>query len=161
MSVSPAYSAYPERAVARSSQRAVRHTQRGIGVVPGGRTAASPEPRQSGAMLAVKVLVALLIVVACVGVARVALTTATVSASIQTQELSGKIDKARSDGVELEAAQSVLATSSRVKGQASDLGMAAPASVESLSLAEDVVVLNEDGTLSLSKSLAATARSGA
>lgn len=161
MGAAPAYSAYAQRSAARSPEWAPSRTTRDrIGVVPGRAPAARPAPQQSSAVFVAKVVAVVLLVVAVMGIARIALTTATVTTSIQSQELSGQIEEARSDGVALEASQTVLASSTRIKNMATGLGMAAPASVESLTLAEDVVATDSSGALSLSKSLDRVASAG-
>lgn len=162
MGALPAYSAYQQHSAAPAPRRTSQPDARSrIGVVPGRGRAAQSAPQTSNIVFLAKVLAVVLLVVACMGVARVALTTATVTTSLKTQELSSKIDDARSDGVALEASQSVLMSSARVKNEATDLGMAAPAYVQDMTLSPDVVVQNEDGSISLSKSVAAAASAGA
>ncbi|WP_165044393.1 MULTISPECIES: cell division protein FtsL [unclassified Adlercreutzia] len=162
MGAAPAYSAYAQRQAARSSQWAPARTTRDrIDVVPGRRAHTThPVPQQSSAVFVAKVVAVVLLVVAVMGIARIALTTATVTTSIQSQELSSQIEDARSNGVALEASQTVLASSTRVKNMATGLGMAAPTSVENLTLPEDVVATDANGALSLSKSLDRVANAG-
>ena len=56
-------------------------------------------------------------------------------------------------------AQSSLSNPSRIKSEATALGMAAPESTSKIVLPEDIVATDGSGNLSLSQSLAAAARS--
>lgn len=173
MGAAPAYDAYPERAVPQSPRRAPLYapspsrrgrsyrTRADIRVTPGaGRSArslAQEQQQRSHLLFVAKTVAVVLAIVAFMGVARVALITATVTTSMQSQALASQIDDAQSDNVALEASQSVLSSSSRIKSEAQSLGLAAPSETQSLTLSDDVVVTGDDGSISLSKSLAAVA----
>lgn len=93
------------------------------------------------------------------GFVRVALTSAAVTANIVTEQVSSQVDSARASGNALEVKESALSNPTYVKNYAqTQLGMSAPASVESLVLGADEVAVDENGSLSLSKSLAVAAQ---
>ena len=98
-------------------------------------------------------------VLALVAFARIALTAAAVNVEIESKSYDSLIDTARSEGSSLEVAQSSLSNPSRIKSEATALGMAAPESTSKIVLPEDIVATDGSGNLSLSQSLAAAARS--
>ena len=148
MGAQPAYSRYPDRAYERAVERAPR-----IQVVPGtGPRTAAPALPDSVVFLA-KTVAVVLVVLALIGVARVALSSAAVTGSIQAQELSSKIDGARAQGNQLEVTQRSLSNPSRVKTEANAMGMAAPLETTTIDLGQDAVATDDAGNLSLSKSL--------
>ena len=148
MGAQPAYSRYPDRAYERAVERAPR-----IQVVPGtGPRTAAPALPDSVVFLA-KTVAVVLVVLALIGVARVALSSAAVTGSIQAQELSSKIDGARAQGNQLEVTQSSLSNPSRVKTEANAMGRAAPLETPTIDLGQDAVATDDAGNLSLSKSL--------
>lgn len=154
MSAAPAYSYYPERV----PERAPRER---ISVVPGrGPRTQAPTLPASVVFLA-KALAAVLLVVAVVGVVRIGLSAATVTTSMQSQELTGKIEQARSNGADLEVSQSLLASPALVKQKAEGLKMSEPESVGTIELEPDVVATDAEGNLSLSGSVASAAAAGA
>ena len=105
----------------------------------------------------VVITVAIILAVACM--VRVGLMTAAVSTSIEYAQIASDMNTARAAGSALEVQASNLSNPSYVKDYAKQrLGMAAPATIETMTLGEDVVVLDENGALSLSQSLAAVAR---
>ena len=137
MSAQPAYSLYPQR-VPESRPRTR------ISVVPGQRSRTTSAPASA----------------ITPALARLGLAAATVTTSMQSQELSSQIDDARATGSSLEVTQSLLSNSSRVRSQAEKLGMAAPAEVGTITMPEDVVSTNDDGSLSLSRSVETAATAG-
>ena len=96
------------------------------------------------------------IVIALIARARVAITSAAASCALETRSLQTSIETARAEGNELEVSQSVLANPSRIKAQATALGMAAPAPEysEQITLSPDIVATDGAGSLSLSESVA-------
>ena len=92
---------------------------------------------------------------AVIGFARVAISAATVTTSIESQQLAGQISDARTEGSDLEVTQSMLSNPTRIKAEAAALDMGAAADVENIDLSGDVVVTDEAGNLSLSGSVAA------
>lgn len=131
-----------------------------IAVVPGaGRRAQTQQGLSAAALTLAKVCAVVCIALALIAVARVAITSAAASCALETREITQKIDTARSQGNELEVAQSVLANPTRIKAQAMALGMMAPSAAysEQLNLPPDVVATDEAGSLSLSESTAALA----
>lgn len=153
MSAQPAYSLYPERAVERAPRTR-------ISVVPGQRTRSAAPASTVTPGLVLKAAIIVMAVLALVGIASLTLSAATVTTSMQSQALSGQIDDARAEGSSLEVTQSLLSNSTRVRMQAEKLGMAAPAEVGTINMPEDVVSTNDDGSLSLSRSVEIATNAG-
>lgn len=154
MSAVPAYSYYPERV----PERAPRER---ISVVPGRGTRTSTPTLPSSVVFLAKAVAVVLVVIALVGFARIGLSAATVTTSMQAQQLENQIDQARSTGADLEVNQSLLASPTRVKQQAEALKMSEPESVGTIELGRDVVVTDAEGNLSLSESVSVAATAGA
>ena len=106
--------------------------------------------------VAQKACAVICIVIALIAMARVAITSAAASCALETRSLQTSIETARAEGNELEVSQSVLANPSRIKAQATALGMAAPAPEcsEQITLSPDIVATDGAGSLSLSESVA-------
>lgn len=130
-----------------------------ISVVPGRGVRPEPAGMPAAALALAKLCAAVFVVLAIVAVARVAITSATASCALETKAIEQKIDEARTEGSELEVAQSVLSNPSRIKNKATSLGMAAPTAeyTDHITLPDDVVSVDEAGRLSLSESAAAVA----
>lgn len=143
-SAARAYDVLPER----EAQNEPR-----IRVVTGSGPQNAPAVLSPSAHLFAKVAIAVIVALALIGVARVYLSSATVTASVTAKELSSKIDSARAEGNQLEVAQSSLSNPARVKSEANAMGMAAPAETTVVVLDDDVVALDSQGNLSLSKTL--------
>ena len=107
-----------------------------------------------------KAAIIVMAVLALVGIASLTLSAATVTTSMQSQALSSQIDDARAQGSSLEVTQSLLSNSTRVRMQAEKLGMAAPADGGTINRPEDVVSTNDDGSLSLSRSVETATNAG-
>lgn len=124
-----------------------------ISVIPGN---ASPSVSISPAFIfLVKTAAVLFVVIALLGCIRITLTSAAVEAAVEKQELTSSIKDIRVESKVLEVSQSSLTNPTRIKESATLLGMAAPEQVTNVNLADDVVKLDEDGSLSLSRSAAA------
>ena len=125
-----------------------------ISVVPGRR--AQSEGISAAALSLAKACAVICIVIALIAMARVAITSAAASCALETRSLQTSIETARAEGNELEVSQSVLANPSRIKAQATALGMAAPAPEysEQITLSPDIVATDGAGSLSLSESVA-------
>ena len=131
-----------------------------ISVVPGaGRRAQTQTGLAPAALTLAKVCAVVCIVLALIAVARVAITSAAASCALETREISHNIEDARSEGSELEVAQSVLSNPTRIKTQAQAMGMMPPTPEysEQITLPEDIVATDEAGNLSLSASTDALA----
>ena len=131
-----------------------------ISVVPGAGRRASVEEGLSAAVLSLaKICAVACIVIAVIAVGRVAITSATAACALETKAIEHDIETARTEGSDLEVAQSVLSKPSRIKAQAASLGMAAPTAEYSdqITLPDDVVSVDAEGNLSLSDSVAAAA----
>lgn len=153
--------ARPDRGYRRErydDRQARRDRRPEIGVIPGRGHQAQAEPLSASVIFCAKALAVMLVVVAVLGCARIALSSATVATALETRELSSQIDTARSEGNALEVVQSSLSNPTRVKDAATLLGMSAPAYVANIDLSGDVVVTDEQGSLSLSGSAAVLAQ---
>lgn len=143
----PAFSYnYSERVPERPERPRVR-------VVPGQGTRTSTQTIPSTVVFMAKTLAVVLVVAALLCFARIAIGSATVATSVQSQQLESRISDARASGNNLEVQQSSLSNPTRVKAEASRLKMAAPESVGVIDLGTDVVATDEAGNLSLSKSV--------
>lgn len=127
-----------------------------ISVVPGAGRRAQSEGISTAALSLAKACAVICIVIALIAMARVAITSAAASCALETRSLQTSIETARAEGNELEVSQSVLANPSRIKAQATALGMAAPAPEysEQITLSPDIVATDGAGSLSLSESVA-------
>ena len=124
--------------------------------VPGSGRRAQSEGISAAALSLAKACAVICIVIALIAMARVAITSAAASCALETRSLQTSIETARAEGNELEVSQSVLANPSRIKAQATALGMAAPAPEcsEQITLSPDIVATDGAGSLSLSESVA-------
>lgn len=118
MSAMPAYT-YHEPS--RQPQRAPRPS---VHAIPGGRVHEQGVSPQIIAL--VKVGAVLLVALAVVCCVRLALTSATVSTSLESQQISQQISQIRHDSNALEVSQSTLSNPTHVKAAAAELGMVAP-----------------------------------
>ena len=125
-------------------------------MVPGAGRRAQSEGISAAALSLAKACAVICIVIALIAMARVAITSAAASCALETRSLQTSIETARAEGNELEVSQSVLANPSRIKAQATALGMAAPAPEysEQITLSPDIVATDGAGSLSLSESVA-------
>lgn len=155
MSAQPAYD-YAERAYER--ERA--SSKPNISVVPGGGRHAQSQTSSPSLTIVAVVVACVLVVMACLGVARVTLSAAAVSAAVESQELTSQIETARVEGSQLEVAQSALSNPTHIKEAAGAMGMAAASDTTVIDLSGDVVVTDDVGSLSLSGSMAAAASQG-
>lgn len=152
MSAVPAYS-YPQPQ--RQPQRAPRPRVRAI---PGGRVQEQGAPSQVLTLAAIAAIV--LVVFALVCCVRVALSAATVSTAMETQQLNQQISQSREQSNALEVTHSTLSNPSHVKMAATELGMVSPETTEYIDLGVDVVATDEAGNLSLTQSLQRAIGSG-
>lgn len=130
-----------------------------ISVVPGRGVRPEPAGLPAGALALAKLAACVLVALALIAVARVAITSATAACALETKAIEQNIDTARTEGNDLEVAQSVLSNPSRIKHKAESLGMAAPSAdyTDHIVLPDDVVSVDANGKLSLSGSAAAVA----
>lgn len=150
MSAVPAYSQPYEH----EAERAFESPR--IDVIPGGRT--QVQTLSPAVITLSKIVAVALVVLALIGFARVALNSAAVTTAMESKQYTNLIEEARSSGGSLEVTQSSLSNPTRVKTEATALGMVAPENIETIVLSEDVVALNDAGNLSLSRSLAVAAK---
>ena len=102
-------------------------------------------------VLVVKVIVAALAVVLCIGFIQVGLASAAYSAASASSELRSEIATMRSDGQSLAVQKSLIASPSNLRT------IAAPATASTITLEPDVVAFDASGNISLTESIAAVA----
>lgn len=102
-----------------------------------------------------KVAAVLILAFTLLCVARVTLSSATVATANENQQISNRIDTARTEGSTLEITQSKLAAPTRVKETATEMGMTSPNSVMMIDISGDIVKTDSNGDLSLSQSISA------
>lgn len=146
MSAVPAYS-YPQPQ--RRPQRAPRPDVRAI---PGGRRG-QEQGVSSRALALARIAAIALVAFALICCVRVALSAATVTTAMETQQLNQQIAQVREKSNALEVTHSTLANPANVKTAAAGMGMVAPETTEYLDLGVDVVATDEAGNLSLTQSL--------
>ena len=140
----PAY-----RGSAAPAQAPVRRSR--VKVLPGSRKSSRKQSTTSSSIITLaRSLAVILVVVAIVCCARIALTSATVTTMIESDELSTQIAEARSVGTGFEMEQSGLTSTSVLKGAAKRMGMTTPYEVGAIALPADVVATDADGNLSFS-----------
>ncbi len=173
MSAAPAYSHYSSNAydMRYATQRSYASAEPAhnptlkpdIHVIPGkrSRTSAAPTALPAQVVVIARIAAILMILVALVGFTQVFLKSATVTSSVEAQEISNKIDSARAEGNQLEVAQSSLSNPARIKSEANAMGMSAPVITSVINLDEDVVTCDSNGRLSLSKTLEQLANASA
>ncbi|MCI9261957.1 cell division protein FtsL [uncultured Adlercreutzia sp.] len=134
-----------------------------IAVVPGQGRRAESAGLSEGVLMAAKVLAAVAVALALIAIVRVTIASASAACALETREISQNIESARSEGNDLEVAQSVLSNPARIRAQAESMGMAAPTAefTDQIILDDDVVATDEAGNLSLSASAAVVASQGA
>lgn len=145
-----AYSAAPKRAP-RDEPRS------DVVVIPGRRSENPALKRLSpSAVSAFKAVIVVAVLLALVCGVRVMFSAATVDALETNQELESELETAQDEGDELEIQHSILTSSERIKEKAEALGMTSASDVTYLTVEyEESYVTNDDGTISLSKTLAA------
>lgn len=153
MAGAPAYR-YDNRSYAEPLPRTPRTPD--ITVIPGRGARPQVDPR---VFTVLRVFAAVVMILAVAAVARIYFSDEAVAASMVGDELTMDLNAARARGSALEVQASNLSNPAYVREYAANkLGMAAPDMVETMTLGEDVVVVDADGALSLSGSLEAVAR---
>lgn len=149
-------SAAPQRR--RSSEPRRRPDVR---VVPGSRQGAAQQVLPQSTVSAFVAVALVMVVIAMGCILRVGFAAGAASNMVSTQITAAQLSEERSASTALEVQSTQLSNPERVKTEASKLGMVAPAQTQTLVLSEDVVAVNQDGSLSLGQSLArATGSSG-
>lgn len=121
-----------------------------IHVTPGRKAQEAPSVKPASV---ITVFAVVMLVFAIIGCARVFFSAQAVVTSKETAQLEASIQNARSVGADLEVSRSSLSNPERINRQAVDLGMVAPEEIGTIVMEQDVVVLDESGSLSLSESL--------
>lgn len=161
MSAAPAYDYqyagyapdYARRASSRPDVRPERRTR--VTVTPGQGSKTQQRTASQTAVFVAKVAACVLIVMALAAMGRIALGSAAIAVSLDTQKIENSIDAAQSNAESLQVQQSVLSNPTRVKTAAKSMKMTSPdlSEVAVLNLAADAMVLNEAGNLSLAESM--------
>ena len=147
-------SAAPKRD--RYSHESPRRSERSgprIGVVPGGSAQADRSSAYETALLAAKATLVLIVVFAIISFCRITLASATVAEAVQAGSIESEITEMKSGINDMQAEQSSLSNPVRIKNEARTLGMVSPEETVVIELESDVVMMEEDGSLSLTKSL--------
>ncbi|MCL1797389.1 MAG: cell division protein FtsL [Eggerthellaceae bacterium] len=150
-SAAPAYQYRYEQAQPLQRETRVR-------VVPGNRQQKTSSYLSRSAILLVQFFAAALVVFTLLGFVRIGIASATVTTELGAEEVSAKIESARSFGNELAVRESYLSNPAYLKTEASKLMMCEPAQNDALYLADDVIKTDSEGQLSLSLSLRAIAQ---
>lgn len=130
--------------------------QRNIGVIEGGgRQQEDLSAGHEFAIKAAKLTVLAALVFAGLGFARITLDAATINEALAAKHYESQLDVARSAISDLQAEQSSLSNPTRIKSKATLLGMGSPRTISVIDISGDVVVVDDEGNLSLSKSLEA------
>ena len=155
----------PEQNPARRSgkQHSRTYTNNGVRVVRGKRTPDLPAPSSTSAQTTAQipvnitavvcVVAALLIGFSLLSFARVAISSATISASMSTQAQAAELEVAKSEGNQLEVSACVASNATSVNDRARALGMTNADAVEYIELSPDVVVQDASGNLDLTESI--------
>lgn len=122
-------------------------------VVPGRRDRAQVATASDAVMLFAKLLIAGIVIFALIGVVRISLSSATVALAIEAKTIDSQIEDARDSGSALEVEQSSLSNPTRIKDEAQAIGMSVPNQITYMDLSGDIVVMDKQGNLSLSKSV--------
>lgn len=100
-----------------------------------------------------KVAAAIVVVIAVLSFIRVGLTSATVSIGLNSQQISKNIDAELVNKNTLEVKDSTLGNTGRIRQAAADYSLVSPASIETISLGQDVLAYDENNNVSLVESL--------
>ena len=154
MGAAPAY-AYPRPERNRSAECPR------ISVVQGSAPRTSERSVSETFLLGAKVVAAVFVLFTAIWFARIAFSSATVTTSMATQEITADLSEARAYAATLEVQQSSLSNPTRVRTDAVDLGMAAPASTTTITLPQDVVAADDNGVISITESIRRAAEAAA
>ena len=148
---------YQYAAYAPATQAPARRPR--ISVVPGTGKSAEEKSKSNITFVTVAVLVIIaMALLAAVSIGRVALASAATTVMVDSDNISSNIEEARSYGTELEVQQATLSSPAALKAKAAQMGMIVATDIDTITLDEDVVVYDEAGNLSLSKSVQVATR---
>ena len=146
MSAVPAYRSY---AVPEPSW----HERPRFDVTPGREVRSRERAHTSGPVTVAVGIAVAIVLVALLAVARIAITSLTVTEASEAQAVSTEIEGARSAAAELEVVASTLSNTANIRADAQELGMAQPQDEYVITLEEDIVASDENGSLVLSESI--------
>ncbi len=132
-----------------------RYPQPDISVVPGAGAEPATHTLSPNVVLAARIAVVVFIAFALIGVVQVTLSSSSIAVGIEAQEYSNQLDAARSQTGELEVTLASLSNPTRIKSEATALGMSGAETTTVIDLTDDIVMTDETGALSLSESVAA------
>lgn len=131
-----------------------------VHVVPGRKHVANPT-LSDGAILGIKILVAVLVAFLIFGIARVALSTAAYSVASEASTLRSQISDARTTGEALAVQESLLSSPSNIRSQAeSRLQMGSATASSTIELSVDPVAIDSAGNLSFAESMSRLSAQG-
>lgn len=119
---------------------------------PGYGRSAATEVLSSTFMVLVRLAAVAMVLFAVVFIGRIALNSATVNSMLEANDISADISIARSVGNTLEMEESTLASPARIKAKAKSMKMYDPEYAEVIVLPQDVVCVDETGSLSMALS---------
>lgn len=149
MNSSPAYN------FGSTARKLQRTEEPSFEVLPGGRNADGTKTASQAVVLFAKLVIAGILIFACIGVIRITLSSATVALAMESKQIDRQIEEVRDEGSALEVERSSLSNPTRIKSEASAIGMRLPGDTKFMDLSGDVVITDKYGNLSLSKSVQA------
>lgn len=144
-------SGYPEQSQKKQAPK------RRVDVVVGGNTAKAYSPAHATALRAAKAVLVIIVAFAGIGFGRISLASATVTEALEARDVRNNLEEVRSSINDMQVEQSTLSNPARIKSEAEALGMSSPSVTHVLDLTGDLVMTEENGALSLTGSIAATA----
>lgn len=151
-------SSYPAYNYGSTARKRQEFNQYDFEVVPGGGRETSKQTSTNPAIsIFAKAIAVVVAVFALIGIVRITLSSATIATAMEANQISSSIEEARAEGSSYEVQQSTLSNPTRIKGEASGLGMSTPDETIFLSMPADIVVKDAAGNLSLSGSMAVLA----
>lgn len=102
---------------------------------------------------AIKLAIYVIAFVCIVGAINVTLSAATLASTKEASSVTQEIEQARQSGKELEVKLGSLSNPTRIKEEATKLGMVEATETIKIDLSNDIVALDDNGNLSLNKSI--------
>jgi cell division protein FtsL len=149
------YNRYGYDGSAARVARPVRQPKPDVRVIPG-RRSENPalQPISPKMALLFKYAIVAIAIIAVICSVRIWLSVTTVAALENVNSLQSELTTAQASTNELEIKHSILASSSRIESEATNLGMVAPSGVTYLKvILPNKIITNQDGSISLSGTL--------
>lgn len=144
-----------------SQKTTSRSKKQSVEVFAGGNNEKAITPEQSFALRAAKATIAVILVLSAIGFGRIAFASATVSEALQAREINRNLIDMRSSINDMHVEESSLSNPVRIKNEAKALNMSTPSTIHVVDITGDLVIVGENGKLSLTKTLAAVADANA